>query len=124
MIETVVPDYVTARQVDKPLSILAANKTPHVWLSLICRPRAYWIESGRRMDGPITTDDYLEMDVFIPEALYENKRYNTDSLKKIEGFAEKAVSDLKTGEIIQFERFGFVRIEKSDKNIIGYFTHK
>jgi len=63
VIETVAPDCVTAKHVETPLSILAANKTGVVWNSFVCRPRAYWVKNGRRMDGPVTTDDYLQLDV-------------------------------------------------------------
>lgn len=62
--ETVAPDYVTARNVGKPISVLAVNKTQNVWLSFVCRARAYWVAGGRRMDGPITTDDFLQLDTF------------------------------------------------------------
>jgi glutamyl-tRNA synthetase len=71
-----------------------------------------------------TTENFVKMSVFIPGLLYLNGNYNKDSLEKIEGVAEEAVLELKTGEIVQFERFGFVRIEKQKNAIIGYFTHK
>jgi len=71
-----------------------------------------------------TTDDFIEMDIFVPDLLYKKGKFNEDSLKKIHGYAEKAVETLKTGEIIQFERFGFVRIEKQNKEIVGFFSHK
>ncbi len=71
-----------------------------------------------------TTENFVKMSIFIPGLLYLNGNYNKDSLEKIEGFAEEAIAKLKTGEIVQFERFGFVRIEKQKNAIIGYFTHK
>ncbi|MEF8848116.1 MAG: glutamate--tRNA ligase [Candidatus Thermoplasmatota archaeon] len=71
-----------------------------------------------------TTEDYIEMNVFVPDLLYKGKNFNPDSLQKVNGFAEKAVSNLKEGEIIQFERFGFVRIERSVEDIVGFFAHK
>jgi len=71
-----------------------------------------------------TTDDYIEMDVYVPDLLFKNKKFNEDSIKKIHGYAEKEVQSLKTDEIVQFERFGFVRIEKEKGKIIGYFAHK
>ena len=39
------------------------------------------------------------------------------------GLAESAISKLKTNEIIQFERFGFCRLDKKGKETIFYFTH-
>ena len=71
-----------------------------------------------------TTDNYVDLTVFVPGNLIVDDKYNDDSLKKVEGFAEDAVKYIKTGEIVQFERFGFVRIENKNKRILGYFTHK
>lgn len=71
-----------------------------------------------------TAENFIKMIVFIPGILYQNDKYNPNSLEKVEGFAEDAVSQLETGEIVQFERFGFVRIERQNNNIIGYFAHK
>ena len=62
--ETIAPDCVTARNVLKPISIMATNKTWGVWYAFVCRPRAYWVAGGRRMNGPITTDEGLQFDVF------------------------------------------------------------
>ncbi len=71
-----------------------------------------------------TAESFVKMSVFVPGLLYQNGNYNSNSLEKVEGFAEEAVSQLETGEIVQFERFGFVRIEKQNKAIMGFFAHK
>ena len=71
-----------------------------------------------------TTDKFIKMNVFVPHILFINEEFNNDSLEKAEGFAEEAVSHLKTGDIIQFERFGFVRIENINNKITGFFAHK
>ena len=71
-----------------------------------------------------TAEKFVKMSVFVPGLLYQNGNYNSNSLRMVEGFAEEAVSHLETGEIVQFERFGFVRIEKQNKTIMGFFTHK
>ena len=71
-----------------------------------------------------TTDKYIKMSVFVPHLLIINNEYNKNSLERLDGFAEEAVSNLKTGEIVQFERFGFVRIENIDNKITGFFAHK
>ncbi len=45
--------------------------------------------------------------------------------KLIKGFAEKSVKRLKIGSIVQFERFGFCRLDKKLKNSLRFwFTHK
>ena len=71
-----------------------------------------------------TTDNYVRLNVFIPHILYIGEQFNKDSLEKVDGFAEESVSNIKDGEIVQFERFGFVKIENINNKIKGYFTHK
>jgi len=71
-----------------------------------------------------TTDKYIKMKVLVPHLLFVNDKYNEDSLEQADGFAEEAVLQLKTDEIVQFERFGFVRIENINNKIIGFFAHK
>jgi glutamyl-tRNA synthetase len=41
-----------------------------------------------------------------------------------EGIAESACKQLKPNNIIQFERFGFVRIDKVNMKLIAYYAHK
>jgi glutamyl-tRNA synthetase len=41
-----------------------------------------------------------------------------------EGFAEADCKKLKPDAIIQFERFGFVRINEVSEKIIAYYAHK
>jgi glutamyl-tRNA synthetase len=71
-----------------------------------------------------TTDSHVEMKVFVPQLLFIGEEYNPESLDEVDGFAEDAVSNLKTGEIVQFERFGFVRIENEKGHLTGFFSHK
>ena len=71
-----------------------------------------------------TTHNYVDLRIYVPHLLFTGDKFYKDSLEKVEGYAERAVSDIKTDEIVQFERFGFVRIENINDNIIGYFTHK
>ena len=58
-----------------------------------------------------------------------------DSLAKVEvlmpdgtrktGFGEAGLKDLREGTIVQFERFGFVRLDKKQGDkLIFWFTHK
>jgi glutamyl-tRNA synthetase len=71
-----------------------------------------------------TTENYVRLSVLIPHILYIGEKFNKDSLEKVNGFAEESVASLKTDEIVQFERFGFVRIEKVNDKITGFFSHK
>ncbi|MCJ7571640.1 MAG: glutamate--tRNA ligase [Candidatus Thermoplasmatota archaeon] len=71
-----------------------------------------------------TTDSFVEMNVLVPHQLFNDEIYNVDSLETVKGYAEESVRNISDGEIVQFERFGFVRLEKKDDYIIGYRTHK
>jgi glutamyl-tRNA synthetase len=42
----------------------------------------------------------------------------------LEGVAEIVCKQLKPDSIIQFERFGFVRIDKVNRKLIAYYAHK
>lgn len=42
----------------------------------------------------------------------------------IEGVAEKTCKQLKSNTIIQFERFGFVRIDKVNTKLTAYYSQK
>jgi len=56
--------------------------------------------------------DHMPVRVFMPT-------------KEIKGYGEKNLTKTKIGDIVQFERFGFVRIEKvSPSNIICVFCHE
>jgi glutamyl-tRNA synthetase len=71
-----------------------------------------------------TTDSFVKLNVLIPGLLFKKDKYNPNSLDNVAGYAEEAVSSIKTGEIVQFERFGFVRIENEKNKITGFFAHK
>jgi glutamyl-tRNA synthetase len=70
------------------------------------------------------TNQYVEMEVLKPDLLFVDGRYNKNSLQSIRGYVEESIIDARHGEIVQFERFGFVRIEKKNGEIIGIMTHR
>jgi len=71
-----------------------------------------------------TSTSFVEMTVNIPHTLFKDNLYNLDSLEKVKGYAEKAISNIEKEEIVQFERFGFVRLEKTKDKINAYMAHK
>ncbi len=71
-----------------------------------------------------TTNNFIKTDIFIPHLLFIDEEFNKNSLEMIQGYAEEAASKLKTDDIVQFERFGFVRIENTNAKIICNYTHK
>jgi glutamyl-tRNA synthetase len=71
-----------------------------------------------------TTDDCIALTVFVPGLLFKGESFNPDSLHELQGYAEKAVASVPSGEIVQFERVGFVRLEKQKTGLVGFFAHK
>jgi glutamyl-tRNA synthetase len=72
-----------------------------------------------------TTDNYVPVTVYVPDRLFnQDDTYNKESLRTINGYAEKALDQFKTGDIIQFERFGFVRLERTSDGFIANFCHR
>ncbi len=64
-------------------------------------PKIHWVPSK-----------YVPVRIFMPG-------------KQIEGYGELNLLKTKKGEIVQFERFGFVKIEKITKTtVVAVFTHK
>ena len=57
------------------------------------------------------TEDHGELDVLIPGPLYIAETFNPDSLQVVTGYTEPAVQVLIEDDIVQFERFGFVRFD-------------
>ncbi len=64
------------------------------------------------------SDNIISVKVFTPEHKY------------IEGLGEESIKKIKIGEVVQFERFGFVRLDHKEKDkrgretFIFWFTHK
>jgi len=60
---------------------------------------------------------------WVPSSFVEVRVLKED--KMVKGYAEKNLQKEKVGSIVQFERYGFVRIEKKAKNhIIAIFMHQ
>ena len=63
---------------------------------------------------------HREVTVTVPDVLFlEGDVFNEESLKQVGGFAEEAVASLKPGEIVQFPRFGFARLDAPGKFILS-----
>ncbi len=58
------------------------------------------------------TPKHVEVKVVAPGPLFDDKGdFNRHSMTEIPGFAESSVSAVKPGEIVQFPRFGFCRLD-------------
>lgn len=60
--------------------------------------------------------DKLPCEVLVPGDLLDDKgEFNPKSLEKREGYCEAACASLKPGDVIQFERFGFCRLDRKEE---------
>ncbi len=66
-------------------------------------------------------EDRVRFRVLIPKELFRDGEFNEDSLEVSDGFAESAVEGLEIGEVFQFVRFGFCRL---DSKGVAIFAHK
>jgi glutamyl-tRNA synthetase len=70
------------------------------------------------------TPEAKKVQVLVGGQLLKGEDYNEKSLRTDSGLVEKAIDGLKTGEICQFERYGFVKLEKMGKEPFFVFTHE
>jgi glutamyl-tRNA synthetase len=61
---------------------------------------------------------------WIPEGAEVHCRVVMPDASVNEGMAESACKKLKPDTVIQFERFGFVRVDENDADLTVYFAHK
>ncbi len=61
---------------------------------------------------------------WIPKGLEFPTQVVMPDASIIQGFAEADCKKLKPDAIIQFERFGFVRINEVSEKLIAYYAHK
>lgn len=58
--------------------------------------------------------------VLVPGPLFIDDTYNRESLKRVKGLAEAAVSHLEQGDVVQFSRFGFCRVDRRGVAILAH----
>ncbi|MEM3362054.1 MAG: glutamate--tRNA ligase [Candidatus Anstonellaceae archaeon] len=58
--------------------------------------------------------------VYVPKELYVGEKFNENSLEIIEGVAESNCASDNENKIVQFERFGFVRLDKKERDYLIY----
>jgi glutamyl-tRNA synthetase len=86
--------------------------------------------AGRELQDGIskvqwTTNQYVPIEVQVPDLLYKDGKLNEHSLTIVKGYGEYACRELQVGEHVQFERFGFCRIDaKREDTTLACFTHK
>lgn len=91
------------------------------------------IKKGEEMHGHImhdemvdkkvqwVSDDKLDCEVLVPHDLLDEKgEFNESSLVCIKGYCESNCAELNIGDMIQFERFGFCRLDKKEKKLLTF----
>jgi len=68
----------------------------------------------------VADNDKILCRILIPHDLLTDGEYNPESLEEAKGYCEKACGKLKVGDIIQFERFGFCRLDKKGKDELQF----
>ncbi|MBI5227784.1 glutamate--tRNA ligase [Candidatus Micrarchaeota archaeon] len=69
----------------------------------------------------VSSDDNFKCTVLVPKDLVDEEgNYQKNSLQAIEGYCERHAEHIKEGEIVQFERFGFCRLDKKDKDKLAF----
>ncbi|WXG42634.1 MAG: glutamate--tRNA ligase [Promethearchaeati archaeon SRVP18_Atabeyarchaeia-1] len=72
-----------------------------------------------------TTEEFVPIEVLVPGLLYEGDSLNKHSLTIVKGYGENSCGETKVDEHVQFERFGFCRIDqKKGNSITACFTHR
>ncbi|MHA1684820.1 MAG: glutamate--tRNA ligase [Candidatus Heimdallarchaeaceae archaeon] len=74
-------------------------------------PRVQWVS------------EHVQVEIKKPEMLYLNNRINKDSMKYIVGYGEKSLKTVSLGEIIQFERFGYVKLNEKNNVLKMNYVH-
>jgi len=70
------------------------------------------------------TEDNLAINVLVPGPLFVGEEFNEHSLSQVSGLAERSISSLNVGEIVQFERFGFCRLDEGGERPNFVYIHK
>ncbi len=81
-------------------NILLDERSDFVSLQVEDLPKVQWLR------------DFMPVEVVMPDG------------SVIRGYGEKNLEQTEEGQVIQFERFGFVKIDSMDERIVAYFSHK
>jgi glutamyl-tRNA synthetase len=58
------------------------------------------------------SEEKIDCEILVPGDLLKDGEYDPESLKILKGYCEKGCEQLNVGDIIQFERLGFCRLDK------------
>ena len=93
---------IQVKKVDKGRIEAVFHSEPYEEAKKLSMPLIHWV--------PVGTG--IQCNVVMPDAFM------------VGGIAEDACKGLQQGEVIQFERFGFVRIDSLNEKLTAYFAHR
>ncbi len=81
------------------------------------------VTAGYKGDNPgklsriqwITRDDAVKCELLIIGNLLKGEEFDRESIKRISGYAEGYSSGLRRGDIVQFEKLGYFRLDDKEK---------
>ncbi|MDA4112965.1 MAG: glutamate--tRNA ligase [Thaumarchaeota archaeon] len=77
------------------------------------------VQGSRKLQWVVPGSPTIQ--VLEPGELYnEDGTFNSDSLKTRFGYVEQSFRELKEGEIVQFPRYGFVRVDGPDRCVLAH----
>ncbi|MEM3399290.1 MAG: glutamate--tRNA ligase [Candidatus Micrarchaeia archaeon] len=71
------------------------------------------LESTKKIQW--VSEEYIEAEVAVIGDLFIGEDFNPESMKVESGFCEASCSELEIGKIVQFERYGFCRLDKKEE---------
>jgi glutamyl-tRNA synthetase len=75
----------------------------------------------RKVQWVLDDPEKRDVEVLEPSELYlDDETLNPDSLKVRKGFAESSFADLVQGDIVQFPRYGFVRVDAPGRCVLAH----
>ena len=67
------------------------------------------------------TKDSPTCEILVPKDLVDSEgKFNPNSLEIVKGLCEVSCTKLKEGEVVQFERFGFCRLDRKDRDKLTF----
>ena len=104
------------------------KKSSGSWNSSTLKSKAKQIDSVTAKFASESYEDVRKIKVqliqWIPKGTEFPAQVVMPDASVTEGFAEADCKKLKPDAIIQFERFGFVRVDEVGEKIIAYYAHK
>lgn len=89
---------------------------------ITCRMHSKEHQQGEKIIQWVTEQNIPVKVTKVGNLLNEDGNFNEKSLTEINGIAEKMAEGIEEGQIVQFERFGFCRMDEKSKNAFIFIS--